>query len=56
MFFNSLVKTCKDNYKLLIMSRVTCSDEFFIKRLSARNKKRKRKRKKEKKERSYSLH
>ena len=43
-FFHSLVKTCKDSCKHLIMGRVPCSDEFFIKRLiSKKTKKRKEK-------------
>ena len=43
--FHSLVKTCKDSYKLLIMSRVLCSDEFFIKRLIRKKKEIKEERK-----------
>ena len=30
--FHSLLNAYKDSYKLLIMSRVLCSDEFLIKR------------------------
>ena len=45
-FFHSLIKTCKDSCKHLIMGRVPCSDEFFIKRLISKKKKeRKRERK-----------
>ena len=32
----------KDSYKLLIMNRVLCSDEFFIKRLILEKKERKK--------------
>ena len=42
--FYSLVKTCKDSYKPPIMSRVPCSDEFFIKRLISKKKKERKKR------------
>ena len=45
-FPGSLGKTFKDSYKLLIMSCVLCSDDFFIKRLISKKKK---KRKKERK-------
>ena len=38
-FFHSLVKTCKDSCKHLIMGRVPCSDEFFIKRLISKKRK-----------------
>ena len=41
--FYSLVKTCKDSYKPPIMSRVPFSDEFFIKRLISKKKKKERK-------------
>ena len=37
--FNSLLNTYKDSYKLLTISRVFCSDEFFNKRLISSNKK-----------------
>ena len=32
-FFHSQVKTCKDSCKHLIMGRVQCSNEFFVKHL-----------------------
>ena len=51
--FPSLLNTCKDSYKLLIISQVSCSDEFFIKRLVS-SKKKKKKKERKKKERSYS--
>ena len=57
---HSLVKTCRDSYKQLIMGRVPCSDEFFVKRLISKKekekKKKKRKEMKRKKERYYSLY
>ena len=34
-----MVKTCKDSCKYLIMIHVPCSDEFFIKRLISKKKK-----------------
>ena len=37
--FHSLVKTCKDSCKHLIMGRVPCSDEFFITRLISKKRK-----------------
>ena len=43
---HSLVNTCKDSYKLFIMNRILCNDEFFIKRLISKKKERKEKRKK----------
>ena len=43
---HSLVNTCKDSYKLFIMNRIPCNDEFFIKRLISKKKERKEKRKK----------
>ena len=57
----SLVKTCRNSYKQLIMGRVPCSDEFFVKRLISKKKKREKKKKKRKemkrkKERYYSLY
>ena len=57
--FHSLVKTCRDSYKQLIMGRVPCSDEFFVKRLISKKKEKKKKKRKEmkrKKERYYSLY
>ena len=39
--FHSLVKTCRDSYKQLIMGHVPCSDEFFVKRLISKKKKKK---------------
>ena len=58
---HSLVKTCRDSYKQLIMGRVPCSDEFFVKRLISKKKKKEKKKKKRKemkrkKERYYSLY
>ena len=47
-FFHSLVKTCKDSCKHLIMGRVPCSDEFFIKRLISKKKKKERKKERKK--------
>ena len=47
-FPGSLGKTFKDSYKLLIMSCVLCSDDFFIKRLISK--------KKRKKERESQVH
>ena len=41
--FHSRLNTFKNSYKLLIMSRVSCSDEFFIKRLISSKKKKKMK-------------
>ena len=41
-FPGSLEKTFKDSYKLLIMSCVLCSDDFFIKRLISKKKERKK--------------
>ena len=50
-FFHSLVKTCKDSCKHLIMGRVQFNDEFFLKHLiSKKKKKKKRKENKERKE------
>ena len=40
--FHSLLNTYKGSYKLLIISRVSCSDEFFIKRLILSQKKKKK--------------
>ena len=40
---HSLVNTCKDSYKLFIMNRISCNDEFFIKRLISKKKRQKRK-------------
>ena len=37
--FYPLLNTYKDSYKLLTMSRVSCSDEFFIKGLISSTKK-----------------
>ena len=62
-FFHSLVKTCKDSCKHLIMGRVQFNDEFFLKGLISKKKKKKEKEKKIKKEskkerkieRSYSV-
>ena len=51
--FHSQIKTYKDSYKLL-MSRVSCSDEFFTKCLTS-TKKRKEKKNERKKERSVLL-
>ena len=49
-FFHSLVKTCKNSCKHLLMGRILCSDEFFIKRLiSKKTTKQKQKQKKNKK-------
>ena len=50
-FFHSLVKTCKDSCKHLIMGRVQFNDEFFLKGLISKKKKKKEKEKKIKKER-----
>ena len=50
--FHSQIKTYKDSYKLL-MSPVSCSDEFFTKCLTS-TKKRKEKKNERKKEVSYS--
>ena len=47
-FFHSLVKTCKDSCKHLIMGRVQFNDEFFLKGLISKKKKKKRKRKENK--------
>ena len=47
---HSLVKTCRDSYKQLIMGRVPCSDEFFVKRLISKKKKREKKEKKKRNE------
>ena len=33
VFFHSLLNIFKNSYELLITSLVSCSDEFFIKRL-----------------------
>ena len=41
----------KDSCKRLIMGRVQCSDEFFVKRLISKKKKKKKNEKKRKKER-----
>ena len=51
--------SCKGSCKHLIMGRVPCSNEFFIKRLISRKKTKKKtekKRKERKKERSYFLY
>ena len=50
--FDFQVKTYKDSYKLL-MSRLSCSDKFFIKCLTS-TEKRKEKKNEIKKEVSYS--
>ena len=42
---HSLVNTCKDSYKLFIMNRIPCNDEFFIKRLISKKKRQKREKK-----------
>ena len=41
-FFHSLVKTCNGSCKHLIMGRVPCSDELFIKCPISKKKKRKK--------------
>ena len=33
ILFHSQVKTYKDIYKLLIISQISCNDQFFIKHL-----------------------
>ena len=49
-----MVQTYKDSHQLLIMSGVSCGDEFFIKCLMSKvKKKKKKKRKKERK--TYSI-
>ena len=39
--FSFSAKIYKDSYKLLVISRVSCSDEFFVKRLISSKKKKK---------------
>ena len=41
--FHSLSNTYKDSYNLFITSRVSCSDEFFLKRLISSEKKERKK-------------
>ena len=43
--FHSLLNTYKDSYKLLIISWVSCIDEFFIKLLISSKKKKKKEKK-----------
>ena len=47
IFFHSLIKSFKESCKLLIMSRVPCSNEFSIKRLISRKINKWKERKKE---------